>query len=152
MDDFHAQARPDYFVYREKVEIYPKDAFIHNLAYPGGLELGAFDGEQIVGVVGATIGEESGMINGVKTVCLDNIYVLPAYRRRGIAAKIFAEVEAWAKEQGTVRLDVYTWNFNKGAIAMYDTMGWHPNAMCLKRSCNLDMMKKGGKVECPSIK
>lgn len=126
LDDFHAQARPDYFVYRSKDEIYPRDAFIHNLAHPGCLELGVFDGEQIVGVANATLWKESGMIKGVKTVCLDNIYVLPAYRRRGIAAKLFTEVETWAKEQGAVRLDVYTWDFNKGAIAMYQTMGMTP--------------------------
>lgn len=126
LDDFHAQARPDYFVYRNKDEIYPRDAFIHNLTHPGCLELGVFDGEQIGGIANATLWEESGMIKGVKTVCLDNIYVLPAYRRRGIAAKIFAEVEGWAKDQGAVRLDVYTWDFNKGAIAMYQTMGMTP--------------------------
>lgn len=126
LDDFHVQARPDYFIYREKDKIYPKDAFIHNLAYPGGLELGAFDDEQIVGIVNATLWEESGMVKDVKTVCLDNIYVSPTYRRRGIAAKLFTEVEAWAKEQGAVRLELYTWDFNKGAIAMYQAMGMTP--------------------------
>lgn len=39
LDEFHVQARPDCFVHREKDKIYPKDAFIHNLSYPGGLEL-----------------------------------------------------------------------------------------------------------------
>lgn len=126
LDEFHVQARPDYFISRDKDKIYPKDAFIHNLAYPGGLELGAFDDEQIVGVVGATLWEESGMVKDVKTVCLDNIYVLPTYRRRGIATKLFTEVETWAKEQGAIRLDLYTWDFNKGAIAMYQAMGMTP--------------------------
>lgn len=126
LDEFHVHARPDYFISRDKDKIYPKDAFIHNLAYPGGLELGAFDDEQIVGVVGATLWEESGMVKDVKTVCLDNIYVSPTYRRRGIATKLFTEVETWAKEQGAIRLDLYTWDFNKGAIAMYQAMGMTP--------------------------
>lgn len=126
LDDFHVQARPDYFVYRDKYEIYPKDAFIHNLYFPGALELGAFDNEQIMGFVRATLWEESGMVKDIKTVCLDDIYVSPAYRRRDIAAKLFAEVETWAKEQGAVRLDLYTWDFNKGAIAMYQAMGMTP--------------------------
>lgn len=30
LDEFHVQARPDYFVHRDKDEIYPKDAFVHN--------------------------------------------------------------------------------------------------------------------------
>ena len=126
LDEMHVQARPDYFVHRDKAEIYPKDAFIHNLSYPGGLELGAFENGQLVGVVGATLWEESGMVKNVKTVCLDNIYVLPGHRRNGVARRLFAEVELWAKEQGAVRLDLYTWDFNKNAIAMYQAMGMTP--------------------------
>ena len=126
LDELHVQARPDYFARREKDKIYPKDAFVHNLSYPGGLELGAFDDEQLVGVVSATLCEESGMVKDVKTVCLDNIYVLPAYRRRGIAAKLFAAVESWAKAQGAIRLDLHVWDFNKRAIAMYKAMGMTP--------------------------
>ncbi len=126
LDELHVKARPDYFVHREKDETYPRDAFIHNLSCPGDLELGAFDGELLVGLVRATLWEESGMVKDVKTVCLDNIYVLPAYRRRGIAAKLFAEVESWAKAQGAIRLDLHVWDFNKRAIAMYKAMGMTP--------------------------
>ena len=126
LDEFHVQARPDYFVHRDKDKIYPKDAFVHNLSYPGSLDLGAFDGEQLVGIVRATLWEESGMVKDVKTVCLDNIYVLPAYRRKGVATKLFAEVALWAKEQRAIRLDLHTWDFNKNAIAMYQAMGMTP--------------------------
>ena len=126
LDTFHVQARPDFFRHRTKEEVYPKDAYLHNLSYPGGLEIGAFEGELLVGTVQATLWEESGMIKGVKTVCLDNIFVLPAYRRRGIAAALFKEVEAWAKKQGAVRMDLYTWAFNEDAIAMYRAMGMTP--------------------------
>ena len=126
LDEMHVQARPDYFVHRGKDKIYPKDAFVHNLSYPGGLELGAFENEQLVGIVSATLWDESGMLKDVKTVCLDNIYVLPDHRRKGVATKLFAEVELWAKEKGAIRLDLFTWDFNKDAIAMYQTMGMTP--------------------------
>ena len=126
LDEFHVQARPDYFVPRDKDEIYPKDAFVHNLSHPGVLELGAFEYERLVGVVRASLWEESGMVKDVKTVCLDDIYVLPAYRRKGIATMLFADVESWAKEQGAIRLDLHTWDFNKNAIALYQAMGMIP--------------------------
>ncbi len=125
-DELHAQERPDFFVHREKNETYPKDAYIQNLADPAVLQLGAFDDKRLVGVVRATLWQESGMVKGLRTVCLDDIYVLPAYRRKGIATKLFAEVETWAREQGAVRLDLYTWDFNKEAIAMYKAMGMTP--------------------------
>ena len=99
---------------------------MNNLPYPGGLELGAFEEGQLVGVVGATLWEESGMRKDLKTVCLDNIYVLPDHRRKAVATKLFAEVEAWAKEQGAIRLDLHTWDFNKNAIALYQAMGMTP--------------------------
>ena len=126
LDEMHAQARPDFFTHREKDEVYPKDAFVHNLAYPGSFDIGAFENKLLVGLVSATLWEESGMVKGVKTVCLDNIYVLPAYRRKGIATKLFSEVELWAKEQGAIRLDLWTWDFNQNAIGMYKAMGMTP--------------------------
>ena len=66
------------------------------------------------------------MVKDLKTVCLDDIYVRPAYRRRGIAAKLFAQVEGWAREREAVRLELHTWDFNQGAIAMYRDMGMTP--------------------------
>ena len=90
------------------------------------MELGAFEDEQLVGIVRATLWEESGMVKDVKTVCLDNIFVLPAHRRKGVATRLFAAVESWAKEQGAIRLDLYAWDFNKNAIAMYQAMGMTP--------------------------
>lgn len=126
LDAFHADARPDCFIHRDEEKIYPRDAFIHNLSYPGGLELGAFSDGKLVGVVRTTLWEKSGMVKGVKTVCLDDIYVLPDYRRRGVATKLFSEVERWAKDQGAIRLELHTWDFNKNAIAMYEAMGMMP--------------------------
>ena len=70
LDELHVQARPDCFVHREKDKIYPKDAFVHNLSYPGGLDLGAFDGDLLVGTVRATLWEESIMVKNVKTVAI----------------------------------------------------------------------------------
>ena len=75
---------------------------------------------------GFTLWEESNMRKDMKTACLDNIYVLPTYRRRGIVAKLFAEVELWAREQGAIRLELHTWDFNKGAISMYEALDMTP--------------------------
>ena len=125
LDEFHVQARPDYFVHRD--EIYPREHYVHTIANPICLALGAFDDSgRLLGFVEATLWNESGMVKTVKTVCLDNIYVSPASRRGGIAGKLFAKVERWAKEQGAIRLDLHTWDFNKGAIAMYRAMGMTP--------------------------
>ncbi len=133
LDEMHALARPDCVVHRSREETYPKDAFVHNLAYPDCVELGAFEEDRLIGFVAATLWKESGMRKDLKTVCLDNIFVLPTYRRRGIAAKLFAQVEVWAKERGAVRLELHTWAFNKSALAMYEAMGMAPQRYVLEK-------------------
>lgn len=124
LDEMHIRARPDHFVHRE--DLYPREHYLHNLQYPYCVDFGVFEGDALIGFAGATLWNESGMVKGLKTVCLDNIFVLPKYRRRGIAARLFEEIEAWAREQGAVRLDLHTWEFNQGAIVLYREMGMMP--------------------------
>lgn len=125
LDELHVQARPDYFVHRD--EVYPREHFSAAVSDPECLLMGAFDEqENLVGTVRATLWNESGMVKSLKTVCLDDIYVVPAYRRSGIATKLFMAVEQWVREQGAIRLELHTWDFNKGAIAMYQAMGMTP--------------------------
>lgn len=143
LDEFHVEARPDYFVHRD--EVYPRDHYEHNLATSECLQLGAFDeNDRMVGYVGATLWNESGMVKTVKTVCLDNIYVLPEHRRGGVGAKLFRAVEEWAKEQGAVRLDLHTWDFNKDAISLYRTMGMTPQRYVFEK--NLTLLHPNGGI------
>ena len=121
LDRIHYETRPDYFGKRECA--YPKDAYDECLADADTLMLGAFEDDKLLGIVRATLWNKSGMIEGIKTVCLDNIYILPEARRKGIAKAMFATVETWAKEQGAVRLDLHVWEFNKNALALYEAMG-----------------------------
>lgn len=125
LDDFHVEARPDYFVYRD--DIYPQEHYNAAVMDPECLLMGAFDDhDRMAGFVRATLWKESGMVKNVKTVCLDNIFVLPECRRSGVGAKLFTAVEEWAREQGAVRLDLHTWDFNKDAISLYRAMGMTP--------------------------
>ena len=121
LDRIHYETRPDYFGKRECS--YPKDAYDECLADTETLMLGAFAEDELLGTVRATLWNKSGMIEGIKTVCLDNIYILPQARRKGIAKALFLEVETWAKAQGAVRLDLHVWDFNKDAMALYRAMG-----------------------------
>ena len=125
LDELHVEARPDYFVSRD--DVFPCEHFNASVIDPECLWIGAFNREQqMVGFVRATLWNESGMVKSVKTVCLDDIFVLPEYRRNSMGAKLFRAVEEWAKDQGAVRLDLHTWDFNKDAIALYRTMGMTP--------------------------
>ena len=83
LDEMHVQARPDYFVHRDKGNIYPEDAFLQNLAHPDVLQLGVFEDGQLVGVVRATLWEESGMVKNVKTEDMVIIINVAKYCHRG---------------------------------------------------------------------
>lgn len=125
LDEYHVEMRPEDFVPRD--DVFPEDTFLHNLGYPDGMQMGAFDADgKMVGFVEATLWSECGMREDLTRVCLDNIYVLPEYRRRGIAAKLFDAVESWSRQRGAIRLELHTWDFNKGAMAMYTAMGMTP--------------------------
>lgn len=132
LDELHVEARPDYFVHRE--EVYPQEHYSAAISDPECLLMGAFDSTgNMVAFVRATLWNESGMVKTLRTVCLDNIYVLPSHRRNGIAAKLFSEVESWAKEMGAARLDLHTWDFSKDALAMYRAMGMAPQRYVLEK-------------------
>jgi len=126
LDEMHVHARPDCFVHRKKEETYPWDAYLSNLSCPDVLEIGAFAGDALVGILRATLWKESIMVKDLKTVCLDSIYVLPEYRRNGIASKLFDEAARWAKQHGAVRLDLHVWEFNQDAVALYRAIGMTP--------------------------
>ena len=121
LDRIHYEARPDYF--GQRACAYPRDAYDECLADADTLMLGAFQGNQLLGTVRATLWDKSGMIEGIKTVCLDNIFVLPEARCKGIGKALFLEVEAWARQKGAVRLDLHVWDFNKDALNLYRCMG-----------------------------
>ena len=125
LDALHVEARPDYFAHRD--DVYPQEHYSSAVSDPECLFIGAFDTEgNMIAFVRATRWNESGMVKTAKTVCLDNIYVLPSYRRNGIASKLFTEVELWAKEAGAISINLNTWSFNKDAIALYRSMGMTP--------------------------
>ena len=60
LDQFHVDARPDFFVRQE--DVFPQEAFEANMINPECLMLGAFDEpDNMIGLVRATLWKESGM-------------------------------------------------------------------------------------------
>ena len=52
---------------------------------------------------------------------LANVFVAPAFRRRGIATALVAAVENWAWDRGHNRLYLFT----PDQMAFYESRGWH---------------------------
>ncbi len=134
LDKLHADSRPDWFAERKKEDVFPQEHFDAGVADPGCLFLGAFDdGDAMCGLVRATLWQESGMVKGLKNVCLDNIFVVPEYRRRGIAGELYRAVETWAREQEAKRIELHVWGFNEAALRAYESCGMKPQRYVLEK-------------------
>ncbi len=55
---------------------------------------------------------------------IENIAVLPGYRRRGIATALLAEIEREAKDRGLCTLSLEAASKNKAAVLLYEKVGF----------------------------
>lgn len=53
--------------------------------------------------------------------------VAPGHRRRGVASAIVAAAAAWAADQGARRCYLQVSDDNRGALAFYSALGFHPH-------------------------
>lgn len=64
--------------------------------------------------------------DGVAGVYLEDLYVRPAFRRRGLARKLLSTLAAECVQHGYTRLTWAVLNWNVNAIALYDAVGGQP--------------------------
>ena len=61
--------------------------------------------------------------DGVAGLYLEDLYVRPAFRRRGLARKLLSTLAGECIEQGYTRMTWAVLNWNVNAIALYDAVG-----------------------------
>lgn len=64
--------------------------------------------------------------DGVAGIYLEDLFVRPAFRRRGLARALLAELAAECVRHGYTRLSWAVLNWNADAIALYDGVGAVP--------------------------
>jgi diamine N-acetyltransferase len=57
---------------------------------------------------------------------LDNLAVLESWRRRGVGKSLTREAERWARSRGASWLELGVYEFNDGARAFYEALGYAP--------------------------
>ncbi|NAS10710.1 aminoglycoside 6'-N-acetyltransferase [Poritiphilus flavus] len=55
---------------------------------------------------------------------IESVFVQAAFRKGGVAKKLFSLAEAWAKKQGCRELGSDTWVWNKDAVAFHLKLGF----------------------------
>lgn len=82
----------------------------------------AFDGDTAVGLINAIEGFSTFVCRPLINV--HDVVVLPSHRGRGIAAQMFAEVEAIARKRGACKLTLEVLSGNHAARALYEKLGF----------------------------
>lgn len=59
-----------------------------------------------------------------KVIVLNDLFVVPEHRQKGVANTLIERVEQFAKEQGAIRVDLSTAKDNVNAQALYEKMGF----------------------------
>ena len=59
----------------------------------------------------------------IKSIYIDDIFVLEEFRHQGIATKLYKQVESIAKDIGAKRIDLTVWQFNTTALKFYESLG-----------------------------
>ena len=88
---------------------------------------------RIVGTAGAQVGESFfGAVRGY----VEGVYILPAFRRRGIAARLMHECVAWLK---SMACDVVRLQSTTAGRPLYESLGFEPTG---EMELNLNSTKK----------
>jgi len=83
---------------------------------------------EIAGIALATIKDRT-----VRSIYIDAIFVLEPFRRRGIATRLFRQIQDTASEIGAERMDLMVWAFNAPALAFYKSLGMKEQRIVLEK-------------------
>ena len=88
------------------------------------------DGE-VLGFAGAGTRRH---FSGEREVYLGELVVAPAARRRGVAARLVAAIEAWTRSRGLQRVTLDTGAANYAARELYERLGYAAEQVTLTRA------------------
>jgi ribosomal protein S18 acetylase RimI-like enzyme len=115
-----AEAFRDYEPTRNKPQL---NKMLHRRGYVPELSFGAFDGDQLVGFTLNGLGP----FEGKRTVYDTGTGTIPAYRGRGLAAKIFMSSLPFLKQYGAEQYLLEVLQHNVKAISVYSNLGFRVN-------------------------
>ncbi|MCP4536222.1 MAG: GNAT family N-acetyltransferase [Chloroflexi bacterium] len=81
---------------------------------------------QIVGFLQAYVQEAPDISLFVprRYAVIDNVAVEKKYRRSGVGQALIEKAERWARDNEASQIELNVWEFNTGAAAFYDKLGY----------------------------
>lgn len=107
----------------EPLSAYARERLVTELAArPQAYSVLAWDGAEPVGLVNCIEGFSTFACKPLVNV--HDVAVLASHRGRGIAERMLAEAERIARERGAVKLTLEVLSGNRGAIRLYERIGF----------------------------
>lgn len=80
--------------------------------------------------------QDSGSLQPLTTLYVDDICVDAAVRGRGVGKALFEYVKAFATENGCHNITLHVWACNPGARAFYEALGLRPQYTSMELVCD----------------
>ena len=84
---------------------------------------------EIAGIALATIKDRT-----VRSIYIDAIFVLEPFRRRGIATRLFRQIQDTASEIGAERMDLWYGRLMRRHLAFYKSLGMQEQRIVLEKN------------------
>jgi GNAT superfamily N-acetyltransferase len=125
VDAQHIAALPN--VFRDPGERARSQAYVASIVQDENACLWiAEHGADIVGVLHICIRETRPIPLFVprRYAVIENVAISQAYRRQGIGRALVERADRWALDRGATQTELNVWEFNEGARAFYDALGY----------------------------
>lgn len=139
IDRLHREALPHIFQ-KPGGAVRELDYYMEQLADAQVGILVAETGAILVGVVHAAIRETTDIPVRVprRYAVVDTLVVKSAYRNQDIGRILMDSMEAWASANGAASIDLNVYDFNLGAIAFYERIGYQALSRKMCKEINTD--------------
>jgi len=64
---------------------------------------------------------------------IDSLAVKEGFRRSGVGRALMERAHQWARDKGVTQVELGVWEFNEGAMAFYEKLGYRPASRKMRR-------------------
>lgn len=122
----HHEIRPDLF--RKEGKKYNDSELLAIFGNPSSPVFVYEDESGVAGYIFCELRQNanSGSLNPIKTLYIDDLCVSPSRRGKGIAKALYRHAESFAREKGCHNITLHVWEGNSAARSFYDGVGMKP--------------------------
>ncbi|MDG3088158.1 GNAT family N-acetyltransferase [Vibrio hannami] len=135
LHQYHHEMEPEHFKTPEEVQL--EKNISSYLDEPECLIFVAEIDNKIVGFITGHFCELVSVISkSVQMGSIDELYVSPEYRNRGVAQRLFSRMENMFEDYGVKQVFVEVWDFNQAAVHFYKKMKFKSHILYLRKPLN----------------